>query len=194
MMSLSRMSMYTFAKLWWDNIEFLHNSSNLFLFSSTETTLLSNNTIRARFQKHVRHFRRGKTSDETKINPESLATPFTNVVVDSNNLRVGRLFKPFLFTVAVSPNYLPPTIFMLLIYTFQFSAASFAGATLWEYENMRAHALVMLKKPIKFFKRKAEQSVYATVCNFYSFSYLKGYIQCHFRNVIDRLWENYKNE
>ncbi|CAH1133648.1 unnamed protein product [Ceutorhynchus assimilis] len=34
--------------------------------------------------------------------------------------------------------------------------ATFVGCAIWEYESMRSHALNMLKKPIKFFRRQAE--------------------------------------
>lgn len=55
-----------------------------------------------RLQKTIRSFRKTRaTSEETKINPESLATPFTHSAVDTRSLRLGNLMKPFLFTVGV---------------------------------------------------------------------------------------------
>ncbi|KAJ8968563.1 hypothetical protein NQ314_002227 [Rhamnusium bicolor] len=94
-----------------------------------------------RHPKHVRKFRRDKTTNEDpKVNPESVATPFTNVALDSASLNPGKLLRPFLFTVA-------------------FSGATFVGAAIWEYENMRSHAIHMIKKPIKFFKNKVDQGI-----------------------------------
>lgn len=55
-----------------------------------------------RFQKTIRSFRKTRApSEETKINPESLATPFTNSGVDTRSLKLGNLTKPFLFTIGV---------------------------------------------------------------------------------------------
>ncbi|XP_050517422.1 presenilins-associated rhomboid-like protein, mitochondrial [Diabrotica virgifera virgifera] len=93
---------------------------------------------------NIRTFRNGrKVNDEPKINPESLATPFTNAHIDCSNLRAGSLFRPFLFTVA-------------------FSGSCFVGAAIWEYENMRSHAKMQLRKPMKFFRKSIDQGVHST--------------------------------
>ncbi|CAH1957734.1 unnamed protein product [Acanthoscelides obtectus] len=100
------------------------------------------NTLR--IQKSVRNFRRNRNNhEEPKVNQDSLATPFTNATIDSRNLQVGRLMKPFLFTVG-------------------FSGATFLGAVIWEYENMRRHAIKHLKKPVKFFKQKVDEGFHAS--------------------------------
>lgn len=48
---------------------------------------------------------------------------------------------------------------------FQFSGATLLGATIWEYENMRSHALKKLKQPMKFFRRKLDDGFQQTVSN-----------------------------
>ncbi|XP_018564283.1 presenilins-associated rhomboid-like protein, mitochondrial [Anoplophora glabripennis] len=103
--------------------------------------LLKKQNFEPRLPSNIRNFKRGKIHrEEPKANPESLATPFTNVTVDSASLHTGKLVKPFLFTIG-------------------FSGASFLGAAIWEYENMRAHAISMIKRPIKFFRNKSERGI-----------------------------------
>ncbi|XP_056630693.1 presenilins-associated rhomboid-like protein, mitochondrial [Diorhabda sublineata] len=94
--------------------------------------------------KNVRNFRKDRNINEVpKVNPDSLATPFSKTHIDPGKLRVGNLVKPFLFTVG-------------------FSGACFLGASIWEYENMRGHAKRMLKKPMKFFKRQVDSGYTST--------------------------------
>ncbi|CAH0557736.1 unnamed protein product [Brassicogethes aeneus] len=90
----------------------------------------------SKFRQQIRQFRKGK-NNEINENVDSVATPFTAVCYEYRTLSLKSLWKPFLFTAG-------------------FTAASFGGAAIWEYENMRSHARSMLKKPIKFFKRKTE--------------------------------------
>ncbi|KAG5896528.1 hypothetical protein JTB14_020501 [Gonioctena quinquepunctata] len=116
------------------------------MFKLSEICLKENVFLRKSLfgSRSTRNFRRGRVSnEEPKINPESLATPFTNASVHSNNLQVGNLVKPFLFTVA-------------------FSGSCFVGAAIWEYENMRSHAVNMLKKPMKYFKKQADYGFQST--------------------------------
>ncbi|XP_066251179.1 presenilin-associated rhomboid-like protein, mitochondrial [Euwallacea similis] len=93
------------------------------------------------YKKGVRHFRKGRndvrTQEAFKLTSGSLETPFSNVHMDSANLSMGRLWKPFIFTIG-------------------FSGATFLGCSLWEYENMRSHVVNMLKKPVKFFNKQSE--------------------------------------
>lgn len=71
-------------------------------FSISKGILLKNQNLETRLPGNIRNFRRGKINrEEPKVNPESLATPFTNVAVDSTNLHTGKLVKPFLFTIGV---------------------------------------------------------------------------------------------
>ncbi|CAG9854849.1 unnamed protein product [Phyllotreta striolata] len=93
--------------------------------------------------KNVRHFRKSKRVEEPRINPDSLATPFTNSAVNSNNLNSVRLLRPFLFTVA-------------------FSGTCFLSAIVWEYENMRSHAKNMIRKPMKFFRKKVDDTFHSS--------------------------------
>lgn len=94
-----------------------------------------------RFSKHVRNFRKGRNNvrpeEDVKVDKGSLETPFSNLQVASGDLNVGKLWKPLAFTVG-------------------FSGATFVGCAVWEYENMRAHAISMIKRPIKFFKKQSE--------------------------------------
>ncbi|KAJ8970902.1 hypothetical protein NQ317_009054 [Molorchus minor] len=54
-----------------------------------------------KISKNVRNFKRGRTgNEESKINPESVETPFTSSSVDAGSLHFGKLAKPFFFTVA----------------------------------------------------------------------------------------------
>ncbi|KAJ8960921.1 hypothetical protein NQ318_020221 [Aromia moschata] len=111
------------------------------LCASKGTNFIKLSRHEHKFMKGVRNFKRGKVGgEEPKINPESVATPFTASTVQARNLHFGRLVKPFFFTLG-------------------FSGATFVGAAIWEYENMRAHAIRMLKKPMKFFKGKADYSI-----------------------------------
>ncbi|XP_044726476.1 presenilins-associated rhomboid-like protein, mitochondrial [Chrysoperla carnea] len=71
-----------------------------------------------------RNFRRKQNSSNDAI--KDSITPFENTRYDSGPVNFANLWKPFGFTVA-------------------FSGASFAGAAIWQYENMRAHALEMRK-------------------------------------------------
>ncbi|KAJ8921051.1 hypothetical protein NQ315_015847 [Exocentrus adspersus] len=104
--------------------------------------LLRNSHAEPRLPSNIRNFRRGKINrDESpRVNPESLATPFTNATIDAGNLHPQRLLKPFLFTVG-------------------FAGASLLGASIWEYENMRSHAISMIKRPVKFFRNKTDQGI-----------------------------------
>lgn len=53
---------------------------------------------------------------------------------------------------------------------YQFSSSCFIGAIIWQYENMRAHAINVMKQPIGWFQRKTP--VYKAVRFFeYDFSY-----------------------
>ncbi|RZC34491.1 presenilins-associated rhomboid-like protein, mitochondrial [Asbolus verrucosus] len=87
--------------------------------------------------KSIRNFRRGR-SEQPKSNLNSIETPFQDVNLETSHLNPRNLVKPLGFTVG-------------------FSAACFVGAAIWEYETMRAHAKKMLKKPVKLFKRSAEE-------------------------------------
>lgn len=53
---------------------------------------------------------------------------FEGLKIDSGPVPLSRLWKPLGFTIA-------------------FSSASFAGAAIWQYENMRSHATEMMKNP-----------------------------------------------
>lgn len=33
------------------------------------------------------------------------------------------------------------------------------GCAVWEYENMRSHAVSMIKRPMKFFRKQADYSL-----------------------------------
>jgi len=109
---------------------------------STKSSLFHPNTGNP-YLKCVRNFRRAKNNgkiklqDEAKINPGSLETPFSNIYVDSGHLGIGKLWKPFIFTIG-------------------FSGATFIGCSILEYENLRSHAISMIKKPVKFFKKHSE--------------------------------------
>lgn len=107
-------------------------------FCSKENLLYGNPTL-----KNVRHFRKSRNNVEPKVNPDSLATPFTNMNVNSSNLNAKNLLKPFVFTVA-------------------FSGACFITSAIWEYENMRAHAKNVLRRPMKFFKKHIDDRVHST--------------------------------
>nr|XP_023020387.1 presenilins-associated rhomboid-like protein, mitochondrial [Leptinotarsa decemlineata] len=119
------------------------------MFKVSEICLKENVFLRKSFfqpdtSRTTRCFRKGRIHKEKpNVNPESLATPFTNVGADCGNLQAGNLVKPFLFTVA-------------------FSGSCYLGAAIWEYENMRSHAVSMLRKPMKFFKRQADYGVQAS--------------------------------
>ncbi|XP_050309376.1 presenilins-associated rhomboid-like protein, mitochondrial isoform X2 [Anthonomus grandis grandis] len=112
------------------------NRMGSYLFCSTRSRLFQQNST-----KNIRHFRKSRNSvqphDEAKVNPGSLETPFSNIHVGVADLSFRRLLKPFVFTVG-------------------FSGATFVGCAIWEYENMRAHAVSMLKRPIKYFKRQGD--------------------------------------
>ncbi|KAF5286352.1 hypothetical protein FQR65_LT12646 [Abscondita terminalis] len=72
---------------------------------------------------------------------DSLASPFNNVNVDIANIKLGKLWKPLGFTIL-------------------FSTACFGGAAVWQYENMRSHAITMLKKPAGFFSKRKSEAQY----------------------------------
>ncbi|XP_030751151.1 presenilins-associated rhomboid-like protein, mitochondrial isoform X1 [Sitophilus oryzae] len=114
------------------------------IWIGSSKSLLFQNVQKTKQFKPIRNFRRNKKSvevkEEAKVNPGSLETPFSNVYVGSADLSVNKLWKPFLFTVG-------------------FSGATFVGCAIWEYENMRSHAISALKRPVKFFKRKTEFAV-----------------------------------
>lgn len=117
----------------------LNHMGNILLCCS-KSTLLRQSPGR-QYVKTMRNFRKGrnfeKAQDESKINPGSWENIFSNIHVDPGDLSVRRLWRPFLFTVG-------------------FSGASFVGCAIWEYENMRAHAISMIKRPLNFFKRQPE--------------------------------------
>ncbi|XP_044266745.1 presenilins-associated rhomboid-like protein, mitochondrial [Tribolium madens] len=92
--------------------------------------------IRKSPPKSVRNFRQ-RNNDPAKSNVSSIETPFQDVTLGGSNLHPRNLWKPFGFTIG-------------------FSAACFVGAAIWEYETMRAHAIKMLKKPVRLFKRQAD--------------------------------------
>ncbi|KAF7278317.1 hypothetical protein GWI33_008534 [Rhynchophorus ferrugineus] len=117
------------------------NHLGRFWLCKTKATLFKNIT-QEKPTKLVRHFRKAKSKIEAKepqVNPGSLETPFSNVYVGSGDLNSNKLWKPLIFTIG-------------------FSGASFVGCAIWEYERMRSNAISALKRPIKFFKRKADIS------------------------------------
>ncbi|KAF5287559.1 hypothetical protein FQA39_LY15888 [Lamprigera yunnana] len=69
----------------------------------------------------------------------SLASPFDNVIVNEHNILLKRLWKPLGFTII-------------------FSTTCFGGAAVWQYENMRSHAVSMLKQPVGFLYRKKNEA------------------------------------
>lgn len=114
------------------------NRIGRFWLCSSKPTLLQQNS--GNQYTKIRHFRKArniKSNEEAKINPGSLETPFSNIHVDFKDLSLGKLWKPFLFTTG-------------------FSGATFVGCAIWEYENMRSHALTMIKRPLRFFKKQTE--------------------------------------
>ncbi|EFA03514.2 presenilins-associated rhomboid-like protein, mitochondrial [Tribolium castaneum] len=102
------------------------------LCTSRSTLLMKNSP-----PKSVRNFRR-RNNEPPKPNVSSIETPFQDVSLGGSSLHPRNLWKPFGFTIG-------------------FSAACFVGAAIWEYENMRAHAIKMLKKPVRLFKRQADE-------------------------------------
>ncbi|XP_060526467.1 presenilin-associated rhomboid-like protein, mitochondrial [Cylas formicarius] len=112
----------------------LNHLGTILELCSTRTALSLHRDLQNKLSRNVRHFRKRNTTEptktETKVNPGSLETPFSDVHLETRDLSGRKLWKPFLFTVG-------------------FSGASFVGCAIWEYENMRAHAVKMLKRPLR---------------------------------------------
>lgn len=89
--------------------------------------------VQHKFPKNARNFKRNR--GETKIENETIQTPFTNLPVTTGPVPLTKLWKPLGFTIA-------------------FSSSCFVGAAIWQYENMRSHALRMMKKPMGWFQKK----------------------------------------
>lgn len=91
-----------------------------------------------KFYTNVRTFRRlNKEGKKEKF--ASFASPFQNVNVGISNIHIRNLWKP-------------------LGFTFAFSTACFSGAAVWQYENMRSHAVTMLKQPMGYLYRKKSEA------------------------------------
>ncbi|XP_045471466.1 presenilins-associated rhomboid-like protein, mitochondrial isoform X2 [Harmonia axyridis] len=90
-------------------------------------------------QRSFRNLRNNRKNVEsnTDVNANSLATPFQSTNFDPSKLKINNIWKPLGFTVV-------------------FSTACYGGAAIWEYENMRAHAASMLKRPLSLFRRRNE--------------------------------------
>ncbi|XP_018325792.1 presenilins-associated rhomboid-like protein, mitochondrial [Agrilus planipennis] len=89
--------------------------------------------------RNIRSFKRISRRN-VKSDCDSLATPFSDANVDPRSLKLSKLIRPFGFTVF-------------------FSSACFCGATVWQYENMRSHALSMLRRPYPYFKPNDNQKL-----------------------------------
>ncbi|KAK9870539.1 hypothetical protein WA026_008101 [Henosepilachna vigintioctopunctata] len=89
------------------------------------------------FQKPFRNIRKYQKNvdHQSKSTPKSVATPFESSNFDCSHLSISNIWKPLGFTM-------------------MFGTVCFGGAAIWEYENMRAHAISMLKRPSSFFRRK----------------------------------------
>lgn len=104
---------------------------------SNRGLLQSKTHITNRVPKSVRNFKRIKEGEDLKPAFDSVASPFTNVVPKPGDIKIGLLWKPFGFTCV-------------------FSGFCFGGAAIWQYENLRAHALTMLKKPYSLLQKQGE--------------------------------------
>nr|CAD7458798.1 unnamed protein product [Timema tahoe] len=76
-------------------------------------------------------YSRWPTYKNSKMKPrtDAVETPFENIKIDGGPVGLSNLWKPLGFTIF-------------------FSSASFAGAAIWQYENMRAKAIALVKKPV----------------------------------------------
>jgi len=90
------------------------------------------------FSNSIRTFKR-LNQESKKPAFESLASPFQNINVGANSIRVAKLWKPLGFTIA-------------------FSSVCFSGAAIWQYENMRSHTVTMLKQPMGFVHRRSQEA------------------------------------
>lgn len=97
--------------------------------------------IEDKFQKFPNRAFRRLQKQNKKEGFDSLASPFNNVNVDTGSIRIRKLWKPLGFTL-------------------MFSTACFGGAAVWQYENMRAHAINMLKQPTVFLYKKKTETYY----------------------------------
>ncbi|KAL3282153.1 hypothetical protein HHI36_005348 [Cryptolaemus montrouzieri] len=90
-----------------------------------------------RLFRNIRNNRKN-VEPHTQVSPNSVATPFQANNFNCSHLNISSIWKPLGFTIV-------------------FSTACFGGAAIWEYENMRAHAISMLKRPISLFRRRSEE-------------------------------------
>jgi rhomboid-like protein len=111
------------------------------LCHSKNIIFLKNSVCEVKPPNSVRTFRRGRDQNQPKGNVNSIETPFQDINLATSHLNPSNLLKPLGFTIG-------------------FSAACFVGAAIWEYETMRAHAIKMLKKPVRLFKRQTEEFHY----------------------------------
>ncbi|KAK9720505.1 Rhomboid family [Popillia japonica] len=111
--------------------------SRMIKFSELSSTrLFQRQSLIGDKSKCVRFFKRIR-QDEARPGFDSIASPFTNINVASRNVTAGVLLKPLGFTIA-------------------FSTFCFGGAVIWQYENMRAHAIKMLHKPMDFMQKQVD--------------------------------------
>ncbi|XP_022901906.2 presenilin-associated rhomboid-like protein, mitochondrial [Onthophagus taurus] len=99
------------------------------------TKTLFNQRLLLQPAKHVRRFKRVRQDEKNVF--ESIAPPFANVNLSTHRVNATTLLKPLGFTVG-------------------FSALCFGGAVIWQYENMRAHAISMLHRPMDFMQKRID--------------------------------------
>lgn len=105
------------------------------MISIGEISALCNRpVIHNKFPKSVRTFKRTRM-ETPKLETEPINNPFNNCSLVSKPMHISALWKPFVFTVA-------------------FSGSCYVGAAIWQYENMRAHALKMIRPGMGWIKSK----------------------------------------
>jgi len=85
--------------------------------------------------KNARNFKRIRATDDAKQIFDT--NPFGHINIDTKKVTFTSLWKPLGFTVL-------------------FSSACFGGAVIWHYENMRAHAMKMLRRPAGFLQKQGK--------------------------------------
>lgn len=70
---------------------------------------------------------------------EPINPPFEGINIEQGPIHPTNLWKPVGFTIA-------------------FSVASFTGAAIWQYENMRAHAVSMMQHPVGWIQERMFQN------------------------------------